>query len=133
MPGFEESARCGAPAEEVWKFLYDPARYPLWWAGMDRIERRPEGPARYMQALPGVPIPTRVEARSDGGRVVISCLMTRIAHTWTLEPAEDGCVVHVRADLPDAEAGKWLDQQREEVRSSLPRLVRAAERAAAQL
>ncbi len=132
MPSFDESALCRAPAEEVWKFLYDPARYPLWWAGMDRIEERAEGPSRYMQALPGVPIPTRIET-VGGGRVVISCLMTKIGHSWMLEPAGEGCLVRVRVDVPEAEAGKWLEQQREEIRSSLPRLVAAAEKAAAEL
>jgi hypothetical protein len=41
--------------------------------------------------------------------------------------------VRVRVDVPDADAGKWLEQQREEIRSSLPRLVDAAEKAAAEL
>ena len=32
MPGFTLSARCQAPVEEVWKLLFDPARFPDWWA-----------------------------------------------------------------------------------------------------
>ena len=63
----------------------------------------------------------------------ISCLMTKIGHSWMLEPAGEGCLVRVRVDVPEAEAGKWLEQQREEIRSSLPRLVAAAEKAAAEL
>ena len=43
MPGFEESALCRAPAEEVWKLLHDPARYPEWWDGVERMEAGPEG------------------------------------------------------------------------------------------
>ena len=33
MPGFALSAECGAPVEEVWKLLFDPARFPEWWVG----------------------------------------------------------------------------------------------------
>lgn len=28
MPEFEDRARSDAPPEEVWKLLYDPARFP---------------------------------------------------------------------------------------------------------
>ena len=127
MPTFEESAFCRAPAEEVWKLLYDPARFSEWWAGMELIERTPDGLVRYMEAVPGVAIPTRVESRRDGSRVVISCLMTDIVHEWTLAPAEGGCVIRVRVDIPEGEE-KWLEQQRGEIRASLPRLAGAAER-----
>lgn len=130
MPSFEEAARCRAPAEEVWKLLHDPARFGEWWAGMERIESSPTGLERYMAALPGTPIPTRVEPRDRGARVVISCLMTEISHEWTLEPAPEGCAVRVRVEIPKGQAD-WLDQQLDEVRASLPRLVAAAERAAA--
>jgi len=31
MPGFTLSARCRAPVEDVWKLLFDPARFPDWY------------------------------------------------------------------------------------------------------
>ena len=27
-----------APVEEVWKLLYDPARLPEWWEGVETVE-----------------------------------------------------------------------------------------------
>src|SRR5262249_49127770 len=45
MPGFEERAECRAPPEEVWKLLYDPARFADWWAGWERVEGAPTAPS----------------------------------------------------------------------------------------
>lgn len=129
MPSFDASARCRAPAEEVWKLLYDPHRYPEWWAGMERIDPTPAPIVRYMAALPGTAIPTRIDARRQGACVVISCLLTEIAHEWTLEPAPQGCMVRVRVEIPEPQKG-WLDQQQREVQASLLRLAAAAEPAA---
>ncbi len=84
-----------------------------------------------MGALPGVPIPTRVDVRRAASGVVIRCEVTGIVHVWTLLPAPDGCRVRLRAAVPADQADHWLDQQDSEARASLPRLVRAAERAAA--
>ena len=41
MPGFTLSASCQAPVEEVWKLLFDPARFPDWCRHRDRAQRRP--------------------------------------------------------------------------------------------
>lgn len=52
MPGFEESAVCRAPGEEVRKLLYDPARFPEWWVGVARVEVRvdvPEAEAKRLE------------------------------------------------------------------------------------
>ncbi|MDT7751773.1 MAG: hypothetical protein QOD96_5435, partial [Pseudonocardiales bacterium] len=38
MPGFELSGRSRAPVEEVWKLLYDPSRFPEWWAGVETVQ-----------------------------------------------------------------------------------------------
>ncbi|MEA2479715.1 MAG: hypothetical protein QOJ07_1637, partial [Thermoleophilaceae bacterium] len=38
MPEFQDSAVSTAPPEEVWKALYDPSRFPDWWAGVGSIE-----------------------------------------------------------------------------------------------
>jgi uncharacterized protein YndB with AHSA1/START domain len=126
MPGFEERSPCRAPAEEVWKLLYDPSRLPEWWAGMDRVEVGGDGDVtRYMAAWPDFPYPTRI-SREASGRVVISCLLSDIVHEWTLEPAEEGCIVGVRVEIPEEEAAR-LDAQREEVATSLARLIARAE------
>jgi len=129
MPTLDEEARCRAPAEEVWKLLYDPARFPEWWAGLDRVETTGDGVTRYMEAWPDFAYPTQVSAREEQGRVTISCLLSDIRHQWTLSPAPDGCIVQVRVEVPDAEAER-LEHLRRELEASLPRLVRAAERAA---
>jgi len=129
MPRLDEQATCRAPATEVWKLLYDPARFPEWWAGLDRVEAGGNGVARYMKAWPDFPYPTQVRARAEQASVTISCLLSDIRHEWTLSPAPGGCVVRVTVEVPDAEAGR-LDHLRGEVQASLPRLVAAAERAA---
>ena len=127
---FEEEAICRAPALEVWKLLQDPLRYPEWWDGLVDAQPTPDGLTRWMGALPGVPIPTRVDLRRQAGGVVIRCEVTGIVHVLMLEPAREGCRVRLRAAIPAGERERWLDQQHAEVRASLPRLVRAAERSA---
>jgi len=47
MPGFALSAACRAPVEEVWKLLFDPARFPEWWVGIETV--RTDGPGEYTQ------------------------------------------------------------------------------------
>lgn len=37
-PAGGRRARLRAPPEEVWKLLYDPARFPEWWAGIAAVE-----------------------------------------------------------------------------------------------
>lgn len=129
MPAFEETAVCRAPAEEVWKLLHDPARFPEWWAGVDRVDMHDGGVTRYMEEWPDFAYPTRVSESREGDRVTFSCLLSDISHNWTLSPAEGGCRVAVRVEVPAAEA-KRVEAAREEMRASIPRLVAAAERAA---
>ena len=38
MQTFDQSAVSTAPPEEVWKLLYDPTKFPLWWAGTGSVE-----------------------------------------------------------------------------------------------
>ena len=73
--------------------------------------------------------PTRRRSRgtADGSRIVVSCLLSNIVHEWSLTPAPEGCVVHVRVELPEAEAHR-LDAVRAEVIPSLQRLVELADR-----
>lgn len=123
---FEEQEVCRAPAEEVFKLLWDPARFPDWWAGMERVVADATGEVtRYMSAWPDFAYPTRVAAGGDGC-VRISCLLSDIEHEWSIAPHPDGCVVAVRVVLPETEAER-LDAQRAEVGTSLARLVALAE------
>ena len=126
MPAFEQSTVCRAPAEEVWKLLHDPARFPDWWAGLERVEAGGGGVARYMQAWPDFAYPTRVSTRREQGRVTISCLLSDIRQDWTLSRHPNGCRVQVRVELPEPEAER-LAAVRAEVQVSLPRLVAIAE------
>lgn len=126
MPGHEERAICRARASEVWKLLYDPARFPDWWAGLERVEEAGGAVSRYMAAWPDFAYPTRVETGRADDRVVISCLLSDIVHEWVLEPHPEGCAITVRLDVPDDEAAR-LPALAEEARASLIRLVGLAE------
>jgi hypothetical protein len=126
VTGFDLEAVCRAPAIEVFKILHDPARFPDWWAGMDRVERDGDGTVnRYMSEWPDFAYPTSV-ARTGDGAVRISCLLSDIAQEWLLAPHAEGCSLHVRVELPDEEAHR-LQAQRREVGDSLTALVALAE------
>lgn len=128
MPEFEAEAHCRAPAVEPWRLLYDPMRFPEWWVGTARVEAGEGGSVtRYMEAWPDFAYPTQVRQHADGTRVVVSCLLSNIVHEWSLAPAPDGCIVRVRVELPESEAGR-LEAARAEVIPSLHRLVALAER-----
>jgi uncharacterized protein YndB with AHSA1/START domain len=132
MIRFEERAVCQAPPEEVWKLLYDPARFAEWWETTASVDASGDGPdvVRYTDTEPGVAWPTSVRARRDEGRVVISCILTDIVWQWTLEPATEGCAVALRVGIPDREKER-LDAQRRIMARSIARLVAVAEREAA--
>ena len=130
MPEFSITAVCRTPAEEVWKLLYDPYRFCEWWGDTARVEDGADGSVtRFTAEWPDFAYPTRVTTRSDGSRVVISCLLSDIVQEWSLEPDADGCRVRVHVAIPDDEAAR-LPAVREEFERSVPRLVAAAERAA---
>jgi uncharacterized protein YndB with AHSA1/START domain len=126
MPEFEDVRLCRAPASEVWKLLFDPARFPEWWAGMDRVEQSADGITRYMAAWPDFAYPTQVLTRTEESRVVISCMLSDIVHEWSLEPADVGCAVRIRIDVPEQEAAR-LGAVAVESTESLERLVALAE------
>jgi uncharacterized protein YndB with AHSA1/START domain len=128
MPDFELREECDAPAPEVFKLLWDPTRYPDWWAGTDRVDTERGGVTRYNAQWPDFAYPTRVTPLRPGA-VRISCLLSDIEHEWRLEPRATGCAVAVRVTIPDAEAHR-ADAQRAEVAASLASLVALAERGA---
>ena len=126
MSGFELSAVCRAPALDVFKLLHDPARFPDWWRGTERVETEGGDITRYMSAWPDFAYPTTVSPSADAGCVVISCLISNIVHEWRIEPHADGCALRVRVELPEGEAAR-VGAQREEVGVSLRNLVTVAE------
>jgi hypothetical protein len=129
MPGFALSAQCDAPVEEVWKLLFDPARFPDWWVGVETVRQdspdqftiwlawRPEDPMR--QSL-------RVDAASE--RVTISCQVRDIDIVWQLAEAGNGTSINVNVTLPAREA-HLLDVQHQLIEASLRRLAMLAEAA----
>lgn len=126
MPDFQRHAICHAPAVEVFKILHDPARFPEWWEGTERVEGEGEEVTRYKSGWPDFAYPTAV-TRSGDGAVTISCLKFDVIQEWRLEPHPDGCAVSVRVELPHRDAGR-IDEQRAEIGASLARLVALAER-----
>jgi uncharacterized protein YndB with AHSA1/START domain len=132
MPSFEFSAVSQAPPEEVWKLLYDPSRFPEWWAGMETVETdEPEDPGRrrFTYYAEGRPNPLLLDTSRSGRRVLVSCLVTDLRFEWRLEPANDGdaTLINVFVDIPEDES-QQLDTQRAAVSRSLARLAELAAR-----
>ncbi len=125
MPGFQHSRVCRAPAEEVWKLLHDPGRYPEWWTGTDAVSSSRTGAIRHVGDETW---PTDVIEVLQGQRVVISCVLTDILFRWTLDPHADGCRVTVDVAIPEDQAAR-LGMQTEAMADAIARLAGAAERA----
>lgn len=106
---FDDAQRMGAPPEEVWKVLYDPARLPDWWAGVDH---------------PEYPMPRHLRQQPGDRRVMLSCLATDAILAWSLSATDRGrgTVVAVHVEMPDDQAA-MLDLERGLVRESLCRLA----------
>jgi uncharacterized protein YndB with AHSA1/START domain len=135
MPSFEDSAISRAPPEEVWKLLYDPSRFPQWWAGMETVETgEPEAGGRrpftyYPEGSPDVPRPQLLDTAREERRIVVSCVVTDLRVEWRLEPAgERATLIKVRVDVPEQER-PMLDSQHAVVSRSLATLAELAARA----
>lgn len=129
MIDFEETVVCRAPALQVWKLLYDPARYPEWWAGITRSEPTAGGAVVQHEAWEHGDLPLFITATRDSPGVVIRCPATGKVLSWALEPHPDGCRVRVQVQVPDGEH-ELLRTSRESILATLPRLAAAAEAAA---
>lgn len=73
MPGFALTALCRAPVEEVWKLLFDPARFPEWWVGIETV--RQDAPGEFTQwpaGYPDFPMPQKPRVDQANERVMIS-------------------------------------------------------------
>jgi uncharacterized protein YndB with AHSA1/START domain len=131
MPGFHDSSTTAAPPEEVWKVLYDPARFPEWWTGVAAVE--PDGAdgrgrtpyTMYPDGYPDFPMPQVLETSREDRTVSVSCLVSDLRFRWRLEPAGDGTRISVEVEIPAAEAHR-LDGQREAIASALRRLAAVA-------
>jgi len=57
MPSFIDSAISAGAPEEVWKLLYDPARFPDWWAGIGTVDVQSEREyTMYPEGYPDFPM-----------------------------------------------------------------------------
>jgi hypothetical protein len=127
MQTFDQSAVSPAAPEEVWKLLYDPARFPEWWAGVGSVE--PGGDAgdytMYPEGYPGFPMPQALETSQENGAVKVSCLVSDLCFDWQLRPSGSGTEISVHVEIPDHEAHR-LDTQRDIIRQSVLRLAELA-------
>ncbi len=123
MPSFHDVVTSSAPPEEVWKLLYDPARFPDWWAGIGTVDVTGDGQyTMYPEGYPDFPMAQLLQTGSDGQRVTVSCLVSDLHFEWRLEPIEAGTRISVDVEIPEAEAHR-LDSQRELISASMRRLA----------
>ena len=126
MPEFEDHARSDAPPEDVWKLLYDPGRFPDWWAGVGSVEPGQAGAyTMYPDGYPDFPMAQQLQVSGSG--VTISCLVSDLVFEWRLAPLDDGTAtsITVRVEIPEAEAHR-VAAQRDVISRSLARLAALA-------
>jgi uncharacterized protein YndB with AHSA1/START domain len=124
---FACSATSAAPPREVWKLLYDPARFTDWWEGMHTTELAADGFVFVQDDVPDLPIPHGLEVRRDESVVVVSCRLHDLVFEWRLArgPDGEGTLISVLAAAPDAEAAV-LARQEPAIRTSVERLAALA-------
>jgi uncharacterized protein YndB with AHSA1/START domain len=126
MPSFHDSADAQAPPEEVWKLLYDPARFPDWWAGIGTVEigEMHGSYTMYPEGYPDFPMAQVLDTARERQRVTVSCLVSDLRFEWGLEPLADGSGTRITVDveIPEAEAARLVGQQ-EVIRTSLANLA----------
>jgi uncharacterized protein YndB with AHSA1/START domain len=141
MPSFHDSADADAAPEEVWKLLYDPVRFPEWWAGIATVDVQNDNDGGaytiYPDGYPDFPMAQMLDAHHEGRRLTVSCLVSDLRFEWSLEPLGDGdggggdgggggrTRIAVDVEIPEAEAAR-LDGQRETIRASLANLAALA-------
>ncbi|MDN5859330.1 MAG: SRPBCC family protein [Pseudonocardia sp.] len=125
MPEITLTARAAAPVEEVWKLLFDPSRFPEWWAGINTVQvESPNAYTLWMDNDPQFPMLLRTDTRA--GRVTMSCQVNDIDFSWQLAETPTGTQITARASMPELEGG-LLEYVREMVTSSLGALTTLAE------
>jgi uncharacterized protein YndB with AHSA1/START domain len=126
VPSFHDTTTSAAPPEEVWKLLYDPSRFPDWWAGIGTVDVKDEGQyTMYPEGYPDFPMAQLLETRQDQQRVTVSCLVSDLRFEWRLQPDGEGTLITVDVEIPDAE-GHRLEAQREIISASMRRLAEQA-------
>ena len=126
MPSFHDTTRSPAPPEAVWKLLYDPGRFPDWWAGVGTVDPGDSGRyTMYPEGYPDYPMAQVLETARDQGRVTVSCLVSDLRFEWRLEAVGEGTAISVDVEIPEAEAAR-LETQREVIAASLRRLAELA-------
>ena|SRR5215217_3991081 len=127
MPIVADHAVSAAPPEEVWKLLYDPARFPDWWAGMERVEigAQPGDFTYWHEAFPDFAMPQKLVTSRDGARVTISCLVSSFDIEWRLSEDGGGTRIDVHAAVPDEQAHR-CEQLRAVLAASVNRLAQLA-------
>ena len=79
MPEFEDRARSDAPPEDVWKLLYDPARFPDWWTGIGSVEPGQDGGyTMYPQGYPDFPMAQELHVTPSAVSVQVKGLELRL-------------------------------------------------------
>lgn len=127
MPGFTLAGHAAAPVEEVWKLLFDPTRFPEWWAGVETVQvDAPNSYTMWPDGYPDFPMPQHLRTDRTAGRVTVSCQVSDIDVTWQLAERGDQSSITVRVDLPAAEAHR-LAGQRQLIGASLTALATLAE------
>jgi uncharacterized protein YndB with AHSA1/START domain len=127
MPGFTLTTTTRAPVEEVWKLLFDPTRFPEWWAGVETVRvDRGGGYTMWPDGYPDFPMPQQLRTDRAAGKVTISCQVSDIDVTWQLDEAADGTAISVRVELSEAEAHR-LTGQHDLIVTSLAALAELAE------
>lgn len=126
MPSFHDTAISTAPPEDVWKLLYDPSRFPDWWAGIETVDVTSDGQyTMYPDGYPDFPMAQLLDTYQDQHRVVVSCLVSDLRFEWRLEPAGEGTRITVDVEIPETEADR-LDTQRQIISNSMTRLAQLA-------
>jgi hypothetical protein len=129
MLRFDHSATSDAPPEEVWKLLYDPARFSEWWEGMQTTEVGDGAFVFTPDEQPDLRVPHLLDTRHDEDAVVISCLRHDVVFEWRLVPSgRDGTHISVRLEAPDEKARIFANQRRA-IAISVERLAELAARA----
>jgi uncharacterized protein YndB with AHSA1/START domain len=126
MPSFHDTALSSAAPEEVWKLLYDPSRFPDWWAGIGSVELGDGGKyTMYPDGYPDFPMAQVLDTARVEQRVTVSCLVSDLRFEWRLEPDGDGTLITVDVEIPEAEAHR-LDTQRDAISTSMRQLAALA-------
>lgn len=126
MPSFHDTTRSSAEPEDVWKLLYDPSRFPEWWAGIETVDVTGDGEYTiYPDGYPDFPMAQLLDTERTEQRVTVSCLVSDLRFDWRLEPQGEGTLISVDVEIPNAEAHR-LDTQRELISRSMRQLAALA-------